>query len=577
MGRGVAGDALEVLREVDDPLDARIGVDLLAQGRADLERLLEPDPELVRDGLRDPVDLAVAVTQDAPDVADGGPSEHRAERDDLGDVVLAVLAPDVRDHLVAPPVLEVDVDVGHRHPVRVEEPLERELVEDRVDRGDPERVGHDAAGRRATTRRLDALLAGEADEVRDDEEVAGVPHRGDDAELVIEPRLELRRDGAVPASEAGLALRAQPRLDGLAVGHREVRDAQLSERQGQVGHLGDPPGRQDRIVLVGKEVGHLGGRLDVELVGLELEPARRVEVVAGADAEQHVVRVGLLGSDVVQVVGDDQWQPRVAGQLQQLAVQPGLLGQPVVLELEVEAVRAEDVAVLAGDLAGELAVVDLQRLGDLAAQTGRQPDQPLGVAGEMLTVDARLVVVAVDVRVGDQAAQVAVPGRVLGQEDQVEGLAVGLALLRRHRARGDVRLDADDRLDALGRGGLVEGHRAVQRAVVGEGHRVHARGGGRVDQLGDPAEAVQQAEFGVDVEVGEVVRREGHGGQVYRARVGPVGLRPGPCRRTRAGTRRASSGSMSRPPRPGRTSPGRRPRGSPRRSMRPEAACSRCR
>ena len=59
------------------------------------------------------------------DVADRRPGEHRAEGDDLGDVVRAVLAADVGDDLVAPAVLEVDVDVGHRHPVGVEEALER--------------------------------------------------------------------------------------------------------------------------------------------------------------------------------------------------------------------------------------------------------------------------------------------------------------------------------------------------------------------------------------------------------------------------------------------------------------------
>ena len=128
MGRRVARHALELLREVDDALDRRVRVDLLAQGGCDLEGLLELDAELVRDGLGDAVDLAVAVTEHAAHVADRRPGEHRAEGDDLGDVVLAVLAADVGDDLLAPAVLEVDVDVGHRHAVRVEEALERELV-----------------------------------------------------------------------------------------------------------------------------------------------------------------------------------------------------------------------------------------------------------------------------------------------------------------------------------------------------------------------------------------------------------------------------------------------------------------
>ena len=217
VGRGVAGDALELPGEVDDPLDRRVGVDLLAQRRRDLERLVELDAELVRDRLGDPVHLAVRVAEHAADVADRRPGEHRAEGDDLGDVVLAVLAPDVGDDLVAPAVLEVDVDVRHRHAVRVEEALERQLVEDRVDRRDAQRVGHDRARRAAAARRLDPLLAGEPDEVRDDQEVAGVAHREDHAELVVEPLLELRGDRPVAALEAALALGAQPALDGVAV------------------------------------------------------------------------------------------------------------------------------------------------------------------------------------------------------------------------------------------------------------------------------------------------------------------------------------------------------------------------
>ena len=146
VGRGVPGDALELPGEIGDPLDGGVAVDQAAELRRGLDRLLEPDPELVRNGLGDPVDLAVAVTEHPADVADRRPGEHRPERDDLGNVVGAVLAGDVGDDLVAPAVLEVDVDVGHRHPVRIEEALERELVGDRVDGGDAEGVGHDASG-----------------------------------------------------------------------------------------------------------------------------------------------------------------------------------------------------------------------------------------------------------------------------------------------------------------------------------------------------------------------------------------------------------------------------------------------
>ena len=212
-------------------------------------------------------------------------------------------------------------------------------------------------------------------------------------------------------------------------------------------------------------------------------------------------------------------KPDLGRQPDQLLVQPLLLGHAVVLELEEEAVLAEDLAVLARDLPGELPVVHFERLGDLAAQARGQADQPCTVPGEVLPVDPRLVVVAVEVGVGREPAEVLVAGPVLGEQDQVEGLAVGLALLVGHRPTGDVGLDAEDGLDALVLRRLVEGDRAVERPVVGDRERIHAVLGRRVDQLRDPAEAVEETELGVDVEVREVVRGEGrHGRSMVAAR-----------------------------------------------------------
>ena len=129
--------------------------------------------------------------------------------------------------------------------------------------------------------------------------------------------------------------------------------------------------------LVREQRRHLGRGLEVEVPRLELHPVRRVEVVAGADAQQDVVCLVLLAMDVVEVVGHDQRQPDLGRQPQQLLVEPALLGDAVVLELEEEAVLAEDVAVLTGDLAGELPVLDLERLGDLAAEAGGlRPTRP---------------------------------------------------------------------------------------------------------------------------------------------------------------------------------------------------------
>ena len=119
----------------------------------------------------------------------------------MGDVVGPVAARHVVEHALAPGVVEVDVDVGHGDAVGVEEPLEEEIVLERIDVGDPKRVGHRRAGRRAAPRPHPhpALLARGADVVADDEEVAGEAHQLDRPELELEPRADVVRQRVAPA------------------------------------------------------------------------------------------------------------------------------------------------------------------------------------------------------------------------------------------------------------------------------------------------------------------------------------------------------------------------------------------
>ncbi len=61
----------------------------------------------------------------------------------------AVLLVDVLDHLAAAAHAEVDVDVGHADALGIEEALEQQVVAQRVDVGDAQRVGDQRAGGRA--------------------------------------------------------------------------------------------------------------------------------------------------------------------------------------------------------------------------------------------------------------------------------------------------------------------------------------------------------------------------------------------------------------------------------------------
>ena len=81
----------------------------------------------------------------------------------------------------------------------VEEALEEQVVLERVDVGDRQRVGDDAAGRRAAPGADgDAVVLGELHEVPDDEEVGAEAHLADDLPSSNSSRSRTSAPGSAP-------------------------------------------------------------------------------------------------------------------------------------------------------------------------------------------------------------------------------------------------------------------------------------------------------------------------------------------------------------------------------------------
>ena len=176
--------------------------------------------------LAQPIDLAIGHLQHAAHVAQHGAGLELAEGDDVGHAMGAVALAHIGDHLVAAVLAEVDVEVGHRHALGIEEALEQEPEADRVEIGDGERVGDQRARAGAAPRPTGMPCGlGPFDEVGDDQEIALIVHAGDDIELEGEPRgvsgLVLARRHAMlrdPFFEA--RLRLAPEFCRLGLGKR---------------------------------------------------------------------------------------------------------------------------------------------------------------------------------------------------------------------------------------------------------------------------------------------------------------------------------------------------------------------
>ena len=133
----------------------------------------------------------------------------------------------------------------------------------RIHRGDAQQIGHQGVGGRAPPLAANAPLAGKADDIPDDEKIAGQPHPLDDGQFVVHLRPGLACDRAEPAGQSLLAQMAQVALRSVTFRHGEGRQALRGKIEAGIAPLGNAEGIAQRLGELGKEGGHLPGRFEV--------------------------------------------------------------------------------------------------------------------------------------------------------------------------------------------------------------------------------------------------------------------------------------------------------------------------
>ena len=264
--------------------------------------------------------------------------------DDVGDlcgIAAPVLLEHPLDDLFAAIGVEVDVDVGLLVAQRRQEPLERQLVEDRVDRGDVEQVADRRVGGRAAALAEDALAAGEGDDVVHDQEVAGEVLGLDHGELGLD---------ALPVGVGEVGVLGghripdqlpQPRHRRVALGHLLLRQRGLGAAQRERELVGEGDGALDGSGIPGEPGAHLASRSQVRGARGRQPPVQLVEAAARAHGGDRGREVTLSGGGVVHVAGRDDGQPAFGGQRGQRVVVVGVERVAVVDELDVDVVAAE--------------------------------------------------------------------------------------------------------------------------------------------------------------------------------------------------------------------------------------------
>ncbi len=356
-----------VLRDV-----ARQAGDLGAEGaeraparRAELRRRIRERGDLVGDALRapavgqpgEPLEVGVREAERLADVPDRAARAVRGEGRDERCVLLPVALDDADDELLADVAREVEVDVGHRRELAVEEAPEREVVRDRIDVREPRQVADERADRgaapapgrqdvphRAGAAHLERHLACELEHLPVEEEEAGEAELVDQGELLLEPPAH----APLVAVQVGVALGERCLADAaqlddrrlLAV--REVRVA-VAELLGQV-EL-EPPGQlgglRDGVQVVSEAVAHLLRRQEDRFVVAPPLPLAALERGAAADGDEHVLEGGAATVVRVHVPRRDRPDAERGGKVAQVRVAPRVAALVRPLQLDVEAVAPE--------------------------------------------------------------------------------------------------------------------------------------------------------------------------------------------------------------------------------------------
>ena len=453
------------------------------------------------------IGAVVAPLQHAPDIAQHGACGHGAEGGDLRHRFLAVLLAHIVDDPVAPLLTEVDVEVGHGYPLRVEKTLEQQVVAQRVEVGDTETVGHQRARAGAASgAHRHAVVLGPADEVGDDQEVAGETHLDDRLAFEGEPlavaralRFALGRVSEAlqqTALQTGLRFGDQVLVERHAGWGREQWQPRLAECQHEVAAPCDLDGVLQCLRQIGEALQHLCLAGEVLLRRVYARTPSVGQHLPLGDADARLMRPEIVGGEELNRMGGDQRQVQGAGQPRCRAGMSLRDGGTVALRFEVESAR-EACRPLAGQRRRRVGLATEQRAADLAVARAAQHDQAAERFGvEPLTAQKGPAALhALAVGAGHQPAERQIAGVVANQQQQARAVTIALA--------SQPQVGPADRLDPGCARGFVELDQAEQIAEVGQRQRGLVIGARGRDRLLDARGAISHRVFAVQSQMDE--------------------------------------------------------------------------
>ncbi|MNF44176.1 hypothetical protein D3C84_252820 [compost metagenome] len=499
----VTHNAFELARHFPDFRSFFINLDEVTEDFFLLVGFFQGHADFERNHLRQTIRQAVGLALHPRHVAHHRLGGHGTEGDDLAHGVAAVLLGHVVDHPVATVHAEVDVEVGHGYPFRVEETFEQQVIFQRVEVGDLLHIGHQRPGTRSTARtHRYAVVLGPLDKVHHDQEVTGEAHLDDDIQLEIQPidvhlALGLVVFSGVLGQQDGQALfqaieghLAEILVDGHAIGNREVGQEVSAQFHFNVAALGDLDGVFNRVRNIAEQLDHFLGAFQVLLIAVILRAPWIVEGTPLTDAHAGFVGGEVFLLDETHIVGRHQRRAELVGEGDGTVQLFFIVGTVGALDFQIETIREYRHPFARQRFSFSRVAADHGH-ADLAFFGGGQHDQAfVGFSNPLALDDDHAVALAFDEAARDQLGEVAIALGVHHQQAEPAQRCVRV-LVRQPQ------VGAADRLDARAHGVFVEFDQGTHVVLVGDRDRRHVHGRQCLDQRLDPHQPVDQGVFSV--------------------------------------------------------------------------------
>ena len=169
------------------------------QLRVHRKRPVQRDIQLRRNHLGDPVYKSIRKIHHAPHIPDHTTGRQSTESDDLHYSIGAVFSCNVIDDFLPPLETKIHVNIRHRYSLRIQEPLKKQVVTDRINIRDSQAVCHNTARRGSTPRpHHNLVVSGVFDKIPYNQEVVHIPHGADCLQLITKSVYELLRTSWIP-------------------------------------------------------------------------------------------------------------------------------------------------------------------------------------------------------------------------------------------------------------------------------------------------------------------------------------------------------------------------------------------